>query len=44
MGKIVIARTNIEMPGESALDGVRKFLFGCVDGFGIDDKAEQHRS
>lgn len=43
MSKITIQRTDIELPPESVLAGVRNFLFGCVDGLGKDDKSSWRR-
>jgi hypothetical protein len=38
VSKLTIVRTDIEMQSGVALDSVRSFLFGVLDGFGQDDK------
>lgn len=43
MSKLVITRTDQAMPSGPALDSVRNFLFGVLDGFGKDDKAMWRR-
>jgi len=43
MSKLTIARTDAAMPSGTALDGVRSFLFGVLDGFGQDDKKAWRR-
>src|SRR6478736_5438157 len=40
---MTICRTNIEMPTGAALDAVRSFLFGVVDGGNSDDKKTWRR-
>jgi len=40
---ITICRTNQEMPSGPALDGVRSFLFGAIDGANRDDKKSWRR-
>lgn len=43
MSKLTITRTELAMPTGQALDNVRNFLFGVLDGFGKDDKAMWRR-
>ena len=38
MSKITLVRTTDDIPGESILAGVRRFLFGMFDGFGDANK------
>ena len=38
MSKIALVRTDAALPEEKALESVRAFLFGVVDGLGQDDK------
>lgn len=43
MASITITRTNIQMPPEKDLDGVRRVLFECIHGFGQQDNARWRR-
>ena len=43
MSKLTIARTDTQMPTGPALDNVRLFLFGILDGFGEADKKRWRR-
>lgn len=43
MSKLTIARTDTQMPSGPALDNVRSFLFGVLDGFGEADKKSWRR-
>lgn len=43
MSKLTIMRTVAAMPTGEALNPVREFLFGVLDGFGKDDKAMWRR-
>lgn len=43
MSNITITRTNIQMPPEQELAGVRRVLFECIHGFGQQDNARWHR-
>lgn len=43
MSKIALVRTDAEWPEEKALESVRAFLFGVIDGFGQDDRRAWRR-
>lgn len=43
MSRIVISRTDIELPAGVAIEAVRRFLFGVIDGFGKDDRSAWRR-
>lgn len=43
MSRFTVMRTNMALPDECGLAGARVLLFGCLDGFGKDDKSAWRR-